>query len=304
MAYFSKLLFILAGFLFLAPIKSYAVQISVIMANYNNAPRLERAIESILKQTFQDFELLICDDGSTDNSLKIIVQYALKDSRIKVFVNKKNQGISFTRNRLLNVASGKYLAIMDSDDYSEPTRFEKQVAYLNKHADTTVVGTYAGIIGYNNNVSFENKEGETGINLIFYCAVADGSSMFRRDFINQHQLRYDETILAGMDYRLWGEILMKGGRFHTIPERLYSLHLHYSHSNKYYQDQGDVSHQTSEKLQRFFFDYNEETKNASLCQKEQWIFETNKNLKLFDDNVLQRRIQEHCSVTQDKENKQ
>ncbi len=278
--------------------ETQAPTVSIIMSHYNNEQFIRRAVESILNQTYKDFEFLICDDGSTDNSLSIIKEYAAKDSRIKILENGENKGISYSRNRLYAIARGKYAAIMDSDDYSEPTRLEKQVAYMEAHPEITVVSSQAGYIGYELNVSFNNKPQETALNLVFWCSIADGSSMTRIDFVRQHNLKYDETILAGMDYKLWGDILANGGKFHTIPERLYNLRYHRSHKPAYYQDQRSVANQTSIKLQSLFFPWNEKTRHVSRCQKLKWIQESNKKLKLLDDEAIERQINQGCPATE------
>lgn len=99
------------------------MKVSVIVLSYNNERYLERCIESVINQTYQDLEILISDDGSTDNSLEIINSYAEKDSRIKVFAHK-NKGVGWSFNRLLEMATGDYIAQIDSDDYYAPNMIE------------------------------------------------------------------------------------------------------------------------------------------------------------------------------------
>ncbi len=102
--------------------------VSVIIPNYNHARYLPQRIESVLNQTYTDFEVLILDDRSPDNSLEIIQQYALKDSRISVHVNEKNSGSTFAQwNKGVELAKGKYVWIAESDDYCEPTMLERLV---------------------------------------------------------------------------------------------------------------------------------------------------------------------------------
>jgi len=109
------------------------------MPVYNSALYLAEAIESILSQSFTDFEFILIDDGSTDDSRKIIESYVGKDARIS-FVSRENKGISFTRNQLLSIAKGKYIAWMDSDDISDKLRLEKQVNYLTDNTLCVAVG--------------------------------------------------------------------------------------------------------------------------------------------------------------------
>lgn len=109
------------------------VKVSVLMPVYNSQRYLKTSIESILGQTFQDFEFIIIDDGSTDGSWKIIEKCKQKDERIVALRNKQNIGTSRTLNRGLSIATGKYIVRMDADDWSYPERIEKQYEYMQKH---------------------------------------------------------------------------------------------------------------------------------------------------------------------------
>lgn len=118
-------------------------KVSVIMGIYNGEKTMKRAIDSIVDQTFTDWELIICDDCSTDNTYKIASEYAQKDNRIKVMQNKKNMRAAYSRNQCLKHACGEYIAVMDDDDICLPERFEKQVKYLDEHTEMAVVGSAA-----------------------------------------------------------------------------------------------------------------------------------------------------------------
>ena len=115
-------------------------RVSVLLPVYNTRPEhLREAIDSILAQTFADFELLILNDCSTNTDVEEVVK-SYTDPRIVYAVNERNLGISPSRNRLLDMAQGEYLAVMDHDDISLPERFEKQVAFLDAHPDVGIVG--------------------------------------------------------------------------------------------------------------------------------------------------------------------
>ncbi len=109
------------------------------MPNYNSAQYVSMAIESILGQTFRDFELIVVDDGSTDESIAIIEEYIQRDPRIVFVKNEKNEKICQTLNRGLSLSRGKYIARMDSDDIADSARLMKQVAYLDEHEDIAIV---------------------------------------------------------------------------------------------------------------------------------------------------------------------
>lgn len=116
-------------------------KVSVIMGIYNCEATLAAAIESILTQTYENLELILCDDGSTDGTYEIAKHYADADSRVFLLKNDRNRRLAYTLNHCLSVATGEYVARMDADDISLPTRLEKQVAYLETHPDCQVVGT-------------------------------------------------------------------------------------------------------------------------------------------------------------------
>lgn len=122
------------------PLLIAAPLVSVLTSCYNAAEFLPEAIESILKQTFKDFEFILIDDGSTDNTLDIISGYAAKDDRI-VIIKKKNTGLADSLNIGIWKARGELIARMDADDISLPDRLEKQVAYFQKHRDVILLGS-------------------------------------------------------------------------------------------------------------------------------------------------------------------
>ena len=120
---------------------------------YNAEKYLALAIESVLQQTYTDWELLLLDDGSTDNSLSIAQSYAQKDSRIKVISDGKNKNLATRLNELPSLAQGLYLARMDADDIMLPARIERQLAILETHPEIDVLGTNAYIINDENAVT-------------------------------------------------------------------------------------------------------------------------------------------------------
>lgn len=116
------------------------------MANYNAGSFIEEAIKSILGQTYIDFEFIIVDDGSIDKSWEIIKKYSVIDSRIQCYRNIKNSGIAYTRNRLIHLAKGEYIAWIDADDRARPERLQKQVLFLLSNPNISIVGSWLDII--------------------------------------------------------------------------------------------------------------------------------------------------------------
>ena len=127
-------------------------KVTVLMSVYNGEKYLQEAIDSILEQTFKDFEFLIINDGSTDKTGEILESY--HDLRIKIINNEKNIGLTKSLNKGLKLARGEYIARQDADDISMPERLEKEVEFLETHQDYAVVGAFAKIINKNSEILF------------------------------------------------------------------------------------------------------------------------------------------------------
>ena len=160
-------------------------KISVIIALYNCAPYLERCLESILHQTYTNLEVLISDDCSTDNSLEIARRYALQDERVKVFSQPKNTGVLKQYNFLFSQATGDYLAIQDSDDWSHPQRLEKQRDILATYHDILVCGTGATFCYPYKKVECLERNDMRWKGATFNYYFAPATIMFKRDVLNK-----------------------------------------------------------------------------------------------------------------------
>lgn len=201
-------------------------QISVIMPAYNAENYIGDAIESILKQTFTNFEFIIINDGSTDNTKRIIRTY--NDSRIILLENEKNRGIVKTLNRGLNVAKGKFIARMDADDIAIPERLEIQKNYLEEHPEIAVLGT--GIQVFGNGIEsydriFTTNSDQLKAELIFNSCIAHPTVMIRKSVLDENKLHYDERCVGAEDYFLWWE-LSKKAKIATLPNILHKYRIH------------------------------------------------------------------------------
>lgn len=188
-------------------------QITVLMPVYNGERYLREAIESILGQTYIDFEFLIIDDGSIDNSLNIIDSY--NDQRINVVRNERNIGVAASLNRGLDVAKGKYIARMDADDISHFIRLEKQVKFLDSHPEIPMVGAQTQTIDQEGKIksSRETKFSTENIgirwSLMFDNSFSHSSVMFRREVIWDQFFGYDVGKIACEDFDLWSRVVEK-----------------------------------------------------------------------------------------------
>ncbi|MGE6551884.1 glycosyltransferase family 2 protein [Bacillus mycoides] len=183
-------------------------EITVLMPVYNAEKYLKDAIDSILNQTFKDFELLIINDGSTDKSVEIINSY--KDTRINLINNEKNLKLIDTLNKGLKLARGKYIARMDSDDISHPRRLELQFEVMNKDPEIAICGTGMDIIGKKISSPFLLTETNAIKNFLFVknCMIHP-SVMFRTSILRKEGYLYNKNSLHVEDYELFQKISRK-----------------------------------------------------------------------------------------------
>lgn len=204
--------------------------VSIVMPNYNEAPFLRVALDSILKQTWKNFECIIVDDGSSDGSREIIQEYAQKDPRIIFLANEKNLLICKTLNRGLGVARGKYVARMDSDDVCMPNRLETQVRFLElpENSRVGVVGSSVKVINEHGEQVGEKKFplGDTDIrNMIWYqTPIQHSSAMIRKQAIEECG-NYDNDYVYAEDLELWVKIGQKY-ELRNLPETLVQYRVH------------------------------------------------------------------------------
>lgn len=198
--------------------------VSVIMPVYNPGRYLVESIESILNQTFSNFEFIIVDDASTDNSWKIIKSYAKKDKRIIPIKNKINLGVSLTSNIAISQSKGKFLARMDADDISVPDRLYKQITFLKNNPNTVIVGGQCTIIDENNQIVGLKKFPTTQTqieNMIFWAVpIQQGFMMINRSLLPKKFVWYSPSKFSAEEIDLYFN-LKKYGQFANLPDNLY-----------------------------------------------------------------------------------
>lgn len=177
--------------------------ITVLMPVYNGGQYLSEAIDSILNQTFCDFEFLIIDDGSTDNSVNIIKTYS--DPRIRLIYNKRNQGVVKSLNKGIMLSKGKFIARMDSDDISLPGRFSQQLNYFKANQDVGICGTWIKTIGdiKGNIWRYPTTPNDIQCWLLFHSVLAHPSVMMCREILERNHLLYDSSFIHAEDFQLW-----------------------------------------------------------------------------------------------------
>ncbi len=222
-------------------------KVSVLLTVYNGEKYVADAIDSILKQTFSDFEFIIINDGSTDKTESIIK--SIKDKRIKFINNQENNGRVAVLNQGLDIAKGEYVALIDADDVALPQRFECQVKFLDENPDVGVVGTAIQMFGTRKNgKKVYYKSDITALDVLFSSPVANPTVMMRRDVIETCQLRYREEYKHAEDYDFWTQAI-KYTRIVNIPVVLMKYRQHDANISLVY---NKAQSQTAKQIRREF----------------------------------------------------
>lgn len=211
------------------------VKVSVIMPVYNEEKYISNAIDSILIQTYKNWELIIVNDGSTDRTEKIVKQYT--DTRIKYYSYGSNRKKAYASNIGLAKAQGEYIVCFDGDDIMMPHMLKRLVEYLDTHLDIvcaggalTIIDEYGQIL-QDKVVSLYKKDEEIRAYMLFSNCMPCSGSMYRRDTVDKYDLKYDVEALVSQDYLFWINMLPYG-KFVCIGEPLVYYRLHHSQSRK------------------------------------------------------------------------
>ena len=206
--------------------------LSVIMPAYNSQDYIKEAILSVLNQTFKDFELIVVNDASTDNTLKIAEEMAVKDKRIQVIHLRVNRNCGGDRcaNIGLKFAQGKYIARMDADDIADRTRFEKQVKYLENHPEVFLVGSNAHVIDRNGKIigdKIEPLSSEEIYKAYFgFHPMIHPTCVFRSTLKNGDKFYYQIKYSANNDYYTFFKLVCQGYKFVNLEEKLLQYRIH------------------------------------------------------------------------------
>lgn len=213
-------------------------KISVIIPTYNRGEFIKKTINSVLNQTIKNFELIIVDDGSTDNTKEIIEEFIKKDDRVKYFYQKNSGSPSEPRNLGIEKAQGEYIAFLDSDDEWLPEKLEKQLAHFKSLKDEcAVVGCYAYVIEDHKKPYIEKRSDTNNIedfllknDTFFYSS----SSVFlKRELLNKYNIKYDSNLKIGEDLDFYISIAKIYINFSFVKEPLFNYFLHIGSISKH-----------------------------------------------------------------------
>ncbi|MDQ8205632.1 glycosyltransferase [Pelagicoccus sp. SDUM812003] len=196
--------------------------ISIVMSVYNSEKYLAESIESILHQTFTDFEFIIIDDGSADRSRSIIESYLAKDKRITL-ISRENKGLPYSLNEGIALAEGRYIARMDADDISLPNRIEKQIAFMDSHKEIGVCGTLAYLFQDNPTkrqvLRHPEDHDSLRVRLLFSVCFIHPTVIIRKKLLDELDYIYNVDFNNSQDYELWSRLADKT-RFFNIQQPL------------------------------------------------------------------------------------
>lgn len=196
--------------------------VSVLIPTYNSSKFVEETIKSITDQTYKNIEIVVVDDASTDNTVEILQKLSKEDSRIKLFVNKENLGITENMNNGINKCNGKYIAILDGDDWAYPYRIEEQVKLMEENTDVVICSGYMDICNENLEIQttrrYPLKNKDIRKAMVRYDPIPHPASIWRREALIKTSL-YSKNFPICRDYDLVVRI-SEFGKYGNIPKPL------------------------------------------------------------------------------------
>jgi len=207
-------------------------EVSIVMSVYNGEKYLKNSIESILDQTYKDFEFLIIDDCSSDKSADILKEYQALDRRIKLFFNRENKGLTTNLNFLIRKSKGEYIVRMDADDISFKERVEKQLHFFSKHHEIDVLGSSAIDIDENGKIiryrSVPTSDQDIKKMILKLSPIIHPTVMFKKKSLEKINF-YNEKYRTSQDLDMWFRAMSIGLKFHNLEEPL----LYYRYESNY-----------------------------------------------------------------------
>lgn len=201
-------------------------RVSVLMPVYNGEKYLVEAVDSILNQTYRDFEFIIINDGSNDNTDRILCRYQQQDKRIRIINHERNQGLISSLNEGIDMSRGEYIARMDCDDISLPLRFQKQVEFMDQHREVAICGTWFKTFGLQKRtVCYPVDSKEICCTYLFSSAIGHPTVIIRTEVFRNNRVYYDPLYAHAEDFELWSRC-SRSMLIANIPEvmLLYRIH--------------------------------------------------------------------------------
>ena len=263
--------------------------VSILMPVYNTAPYLREAMDSMLSQTFTDFELIVLNDCSPDNAEEILDTYA--DPRIVRYRGEGNVGLGNVLNVGISMARGKYIARMDSDDISLPNRLQVQVDYLETHPEIDLVSVGMQLFGAKEEVWIRELNPEkVKINALFHSPILHASSVWCKDSFEKQGLRFRQEMVPAEDYDLWARALVKGLKLVNLPDVLYKYRMHPSQATLQTDKTSAKNREVQQEYLRLALPSLLEKNREAFPQKLWQVFCANFKDGFFDRKFLVKRL--------------
>jgi glycosyltransferase involved in cell wall biosynthesis len=222
--------------------------ISVILPVFNAVDYVSESIESILQQTLGDFELILIDDGSTDDSLRVLENYASRDPRI-ILVSRPNKGLIASLNEGVQIARGSWIARMDADDISHPERFQSQLDHIML-TGADICGSFIELFddyGWNRKKQYFQHSNELMIETMFGTPIAHGSVFLKSNILKEFPYRAE--FIQAEDYDLWARCIIAGKQIVNVPKFLYKYRAHRNQVSNVYRT---IQQDTASKVQDYY----------------------------------------------------
>ncbi|MCX8080388.1 MAG: glycosyltransferase [Bacteroidia bacterium] len=280
--------------------------VSVILPVYNASFFLKDSVRSILNQTYKNFELIIINDGSTDNSREILNR--IKDNRIKFIDYDYNRGLIDTLNEGISLSKGKYLVRMDADDQSHPRRIEVLVNYMEANPNVGIAGSYTNLTGPSLYYKKKLSSDEIKSRLLFDNIFSHPTMIFRRQLFSDYSVAYNKKYFCAEDYGLWFE-MMNQTDYGLVPRRLLHYGIHQNQVSMVFREEQlqsvqkihrewlsliQVSYDENEiNLHQKIFHKNYEITPEFFCSCEKWLMKlisSNENSKFHHPESFKKIV--------------
>jgi glycosyltransferase involved in cell wall biosynthesis len=278
--------------------------ITVLMPVYNAEAYIGQAIESILNQTFRNYEFIIINDGSSDKSDLVIQSFT--DDRIVYRNHSQNQGLISTLNEGIAIATGKYIARMDNDDISVSTRLEKQYLFMESNPEIDILGSWFSEIGSEIKKTLPVNDAECKVKLLQSNVFGHPTMFIRKESVVREGLKYNSSFLHAEDYRLWTESAIKGLKLANFPEILLNYRVYPEQTSKLMFDiQSDTSNQVRLYYGEYYFKnliqnykgFYLELLDATISNYESYLWAKKFVKKAIDQNERNNYMDQSCLKT-------
>lgn len=284
-------------------------KLTVIMPVYNGEKYLKEAVDSVLNQTFTDFDLLILNDNSSDGTAQILEDYTKKDNRVVVVTKTSNEGPANLRNEGIEKATTPLIALLDADDIAMPTRFEKQIQLLESDNELALCGTWFTIFGDKKEKIIKHavEHDDLKVHFLHSCGLGNSTVMFKKSAIKD--LRFEHEYVPAEDYGLWSEFIANS-KFYNIPESLVRYRWHPGNISQTKEENLRIAEVAIKKRQVARLGIDSNSENAiyyvnAVCLKRKQSFEDikqtisasyellqkNKELQFYNQNIFQKHIE-------------